>query len=178
MAQPFVAPPLDTSWFSVGLASSFLDIIGAEATALAKYHTESGTQQVGCKVFHLQSEDSRGAVQLSQNPENQLDASLSKGQQVLVFRYNGKFHAIDNKCPHASFPLSNATPFDIEDFGVTLSAGITCPQHDWSFDLFTGTSDRGKYKLKIWEVQLRPTTSGEGEDGELEVWVGKRQRMG
>ena len=80
----------------------------------------------------------------------------------------------DQKCPHSSYPLSNATPFDIEDFGITLSAGVTCPKHDWSFDLFTGNSDRGGYKLKLWEVQMRPS----GQDGDSEVWVRKKGRTG
>ncbi len=77
-------------------------------------------------------------------------------------------------------------PFDIEDFGVRLSAGIRCPKHDWSFDLIRGNGDRGNYRLKIWEVQLRPAAkvesesrSGDKEAGEeSEVWVRKKQRMG
>jgi nitrite reductase/ring-hydroxylating ferredoxin subunit len=77
------------------------------------------------------------------------------------------------ECPHSSYPLSNGTPFDIEDFGVVLSSGITCPQHDWSFDLHTGKSDRGSYRLQIWEVQQRPRGAG---DDEMEVWVRRKQR--
>lgn len=49
-----------------------------------------------------------------------------------------------------------------------LSAGIVCPKHGWSFDLFTGESDRGGYRLGVWEVQAR-----DGESGE-EVWVRKK----
>lgn len=59
-------------------------------------------------------------------------------------------------------------PFDIEDFGVKLSAGITCPKHDWSFDLHTGRSDRGSYRLGVWETEVR------GE----EVWVRRKVRIG
>ena len=81
-----------------------------------------------------------------------------------------------------SYPLSKGTPFDIEDFGVRLSAGIRCPKHDWSFDLVRGNGDRGNYRLKIWEVQLRPISGArddEGINGEVkEVWVRRKQRMG
>ena len=64
--------------------------------------------------------------------------------------------------------------------------GVTCPKHDWSFDLFTGMSDRGSYKLKTWEVQLRDVkdaeTSQVGEENEKktekEVWVRRKQRIG
>lgn len=96
--------------------------------------------------------------------------------------------ATSQKCPHSSFPLSEGTPFDIEDFGVVLSAGVMCPKHSWSFDLFTGLADRARYKLTIWEVQLRdvgakPPTASEkvdrDSDGtEKEVWVRRKPRMG
>ena len=56
-----------------------------------------------------------------------------------------------------------------------LSAGITCPKHSWSFDLFSGMGDRGAYKLKTWEVEVRPGKGGEGGE---EVWVRKKQRIG
>lgn len=84
-----------------------------------------------------------------------------------------------------SYPLSNGTPFDIEDFGIVLSAGLTCPKHGWSFDIFSGMSDRGNYRLRIWEVQLRDSkeTTGTlaGARPELmgkTVWVRKKQRIG
>lgn len=66
-----------------------------------------------------------------------------------------------------------------------LSAGISCPKHDWSFDIFTGRSDRGMYKLPVWEVQLRdaegsPWTGslkGSSTDGKT-VWVRRKQKIG
>lgn len=56
-----------------------------------------------------------------------------------------------------------------------LSAGISCPKHDWSFDMYTGQSDRGTYRLKVWEVQLRSGPSA--EEGKV-VWVRRKQRIG
>jgi len=93
------------------------------------------------------------------------------------------------ECPHSSFPLSKGTPFDIEDFGIVLSSGLTCPKHNWSFDLHSGMSDRGSYKLKVWEVQLREldgtvvariagAPDAPPDAGEREVWVRRKQRMG
>jgi nitrite reductase/ring-hydroxylating ferredoxin subunit len=58
-----------------------------------------------------------------------------------------------------------------------LSAGITCPKHGWSFDLHSGQSDRGLYKLAVWEVQLRRLVDATGEDDQ-EVWVRRKPRMG
>lgn len=101
-------------------------------------------------------------------------------------------HVALQKCPHASYPLSNGAPFDIEDFGIVLSAGLTCPKHGWSFDLFSGRADRGNYRLRLWDIQLRPigaSSPGKAVDGrsaaaagtpmqEHEVWVRRKQRMG
>ena len=77
-------------------------------------------------------------------------------------------------------------PFDIEDFGVVLSAGLTCPKHMWSFDLFTGKSDRGGYKLGVWEVQVcdekgervLENKASAAQDGGCTVWVRRKQRFG
>ncbi|TKA25603.1 hypothetical protein B0A50_05464 [Salinomyces thailandicus] len=92
------------------------------------------------------------------------------GAQILLFRYRGKVHAIDHSCPHASYPLSRGSLYDIEDFGIVLSAGVVCPKHGWSFDLHTGSSDRGKYQLGVYEVETR-----EGSKGE-EVWVRRKEK--
>lgn len=67
--------------------------------------------------------------------------------------------------------------FDIEDFGIVLSTGITCPKHGWSFDLFTGQADHGPYRLKVWDVELREVAAAGGvtvAEGEKEVWVRRR----
>ncbi|RMY53874.1 hypothetical protein D0863_13809 [Hortaea werneckii] len=93
--------------------------------------------------------------------------SVSQTPQVLLFRYRDKIHAIDHSCPHQSYPLSRGNLYDIEDFGIVLSAGIVCPKHGWSFDLHTGQSDRGKYQLGVYEVDVR---AGE------EVWVRRKAK--
>ncbi|KAF2642446.1 hypothetical protein P280DRAFT_423114 [Massarina eburnea CBS 473.64] len=173
---------MSSPWFSVGLASSYFPVTDANSTALSELPTptckydSNGDQRrpIGCKVFLAPSDGSSRAIQLSHDPLEQERAALKEGRQVLVFKYNGKMHAVDNKCPHTSYPLSNASPFDIEDFGITLSAGLTCPKHSWSFDLFTGASDRGKYRLGIWDAKVCPATTG--EEGEQEVWVRRRDK--
>ncbi|KAF2665156.1 hypothetical protein BT63DRAFT_86472 [Microthyrium microscopicum] len=180
MARPYGSSSLHgEGWINVGLTSSFPNISDSGSIVLAEQVScdDKSIGEHGCKVFLApDAEDGNvQATQLSEHPNEQVNASLRKGHQVLVFQYRGKFHAVDNKCPHSSYPLSNGTPFDIEDFGVTLSAGITCPKHEWSFDLFTGLADRGNYKLKLWEVQLRKVT---GNEEDRQVWVRRKQRMG
>lgn len=126
-------------------------------------------------MFHVPREDSSKATEVAIDDWKDSAAGDAK-DQVMVFQYRGKFLAVDHECPHSSYPLSNGTPFDIEDFGVVLSSGILCPKHDWSFDLHTGRADRGSYRLHVWEVETRRDEAGDGE--EWCVWVRRKQKMG
>ncbi|KAK4039274.1 hypothetical protein C8A01DRAFT_16730 [Parachaetomium inaequale] len=175
LLNPFRGPSrTGGEWFSVGVVSSFPDL-GLDETESEPQPQLCGNQgaQPGCKVFHVPKTDSSQRTEVEIPPD---DTVQDLTDQVLVFQYRGKFHAIDHQCPHSSYPLSQGTPFDIEDFGIVLSAGLTCPKHNWSFDLFSGRSDRGNYKLKIWEVQLRETEGTTTDD--KEVWVRRKPRIG
>ncbi|KAI5460093.1 hypothetical protein BGZ63DRAFT_406039 [Mariannaea sp. PMI_226] len=189
------APRPEALWFPVGLSSSFPDLGGFDDDGLSNLGDArmcNAELKPGCKVFRIpQTDPSQGAeVPILEDGGGDFDEDgFDLKDQVMVFQYKGKFHAVDHQCPHASFPLSKGIPFDIEDFGVVLSAGVTCPKHGWSFDIFSGTGDRGNYKLKIWEVQLRdvkepetPKDVGDGANGSetvvKEVWVRRKPRMG
>ncbi|KAL2269662.1 hypothetical protein VTJ83DRAFT_1846 [Remersonia thermophila] len=182
--------PPENAWFPVGRASSFPEVGVDKAEeqpnlcSLIKKHRAAGPedpsapvpQPAPCKVFHVPRTDPVQRTELSL-PIHEGEQDLT--DQVLVFRYRGKIHAIDHQCPHSSFPLSQGVPFDIEDFGIALSAGLTCPKHGWSFDLFSGRADRGNYRLKVWEVELRDIAGAEGEANEdREVWVRRKPRVG
>ncbi|KAL7920129.1 hypothetical protein ACQKWADRAFT_299437 [Trichoderma austrokoningii] len=173
---------LGAEWFSVGLVSSFPDL-GADDDNLTKYRTCNADLKPGCKVFLVPREDSLQSVEVAIREDGTLQRSDMRGlkDQVLVFRYKGKFHAVDHKCPHSSYPLSQGTTFDIEDFGIVFSAGLSCPKHGWSFDIFTGAADRGNYQLDIWETQLREIEQAEVDASESsiadkKVWVRRRQQ--
>jgi nitrite reductase/ring-hydroxylating ferredoxin subunit len=167
-------------WQRVGLTSEFPEISNdTEACAITQ----------SCKAFRIPKTKGEEVV------EADIDLPGDLKDQVLVFKYKGKVHAIDHvryeepntagqftnrhiqQCPHSSFPLSQGNLFDIEDFGITLSTGITCPKHGWSFDIISGKADRGNYKLKVWEVQLRDVPGGSDSE-EKEVWVRRKQRIG
>ncbi|KAJ2995165.1 hypothetical protein NUW58_g1358 [Xylaria curta] len=172
------------AWFFAGLTSSFPNLTESGADVL--YEPQpcgSGETTPGCKVFGVPKSDAAQAQQI-EGDEMTSHNGVALQDQVLVFQYKGKIHAVDNKCPHSSFPLAKGTPFDIEDFGVVLSAGITCPKHGWSFDLFTGRGDRNNYLLRTWEVQLRPmievgSDNNHGQNSDTqEVWIRRKQRMG
>jgi toluene monooxygenase system ferredoxin subunit len=51
------------------------------------------------------------------------------GQEILLIRLEGEYHAYDGTCPHQSTSLSAGT----------LDAGVlTCSAHEWEFDARTG----------------------------------------
>lgn len=102
---------LGAEWFSVGLASSFPDI-GLDEGNLAKYRACSADLKPGCKVFHVSREDSSQRAEITIAEDGALQRSDMKGlkDQVLVFQYKGKFHAVDHVSPSGSaidIPVEN-----------------------------------------------------------------------
>jgi nitrite reductase/ring-hydroxylating ferredoxin subunit len=49
--------------------------------------------------------------------------------EVAVFRSDGDLYAIEGRCPHKGASLGN---------GTLENGQVTCPWHDWKFDLKTG----------------------------------------
>lgn len=98
-------------WFPVGPASAFPDL-GVDSSnpedqgALSQPRLCNSELKPGCKVFHVPRENSlqRTEVPLAADADDK-EASDIAGDltdQVLVFQYRGKFHAID----HVSNPDS------------------------------------------------------------------------
>ena len=52
-----------------------------------------------------------------------------EGKEIALFNMDGKFHAIDNTCPHHQGPLGE---------GGLDGAIVTCPWHGWQFDITSG----------------------------------------
>jgi len=72
---------------------------------------------------------------------------------IAVFRVDGNYRAIDNRCPHASAPLCDGTVFE---------GKVACYLHCWEFDLTTGACDVGtQWNVKAYAVRE--------VDGRLEV---------
>lgn len=161
-------------WIFAGLATALPNIEDAPTTPTTrpssgrtKIHDTSADRAdlpPPCKILRI----SPPAIELS---ADEAQSNIGLEAQVLVFRYRDKVHAIDHACPHRTYPLSRGSLYDIEDFGIVLSAGITCPKHGWAFDINTGQSDRGTYRLGVWEVDTRA-----GDHGE-EVWVRKKEKQ-
>ncbi len=64
-------------------------------------------------------------------PEGKGRAFEAGTRTVAVFRSNGKFFAVANKCLHRGASMCDGA---IADGGAT----IRCPWHNWTFDLATG----------------------------------------
>jgi nitrite reductase/ring-hydroxylating ferredoxin subunit len=89
------------------------------------------------------------------------------GKSVGVFRVDGRFYALRNRCPHQWGPLClgdfapravSAGPGD-----VRMADGpplLACPWHGWEYDLATGQSfmgpGRGNMAVRPYEVRVLP----------------------
>jgi nitrite reductase/ring-hydroxylating ferredoxin subunit len=80
-----------------------------------------------------------------------------KGVGVLLVRLDGELHAIRNMCVHMGCPLEG---------GELDGPIISCPCHDWRFDVRTGefvTSP--ELKVRVFETRI--------EDGKVLVDLGE-----
>jgi nitrite reductase/ring-hydroxylating ferredoxin subunit len=154
-------------WLYAGLSSSFPNISRAEdnKTPIWSDLDDQLSQPQPCKTFTKPSADCSSPT-LTPTP-----ISDAPPNSLMVFRYNERIYAIDQACPHQGYPMTNASLSDIEDFGIVLSVGVTCPKHGWTFDLHTGEASVSRYRLGMYEVETR--VDGDGEEG---VWVRKKER--
>ncbi|MCJ7471331.1 MAG: Rieske (2Fe-2S) protein [Actinobacteria bacterium] len=70
----------------------------------------------------------------SEITEGTMKAYTIKGNNILVFNYNGKYYAIGGKCTHMGGDLSK---------GKLEGKIVTCPRHGSKFDITTGESVSG-----------------------------------
>jgi nitrite reductase/ring-hydroxylating ferredoxin subunit len=163
-------------WLYAGPASALTNIEPSAAPKTKITNPADGPPP--CIILQLPDPASSPSNDTTQTPQrltpSEAQETIGLSPQILIFRYRNKLHAINHSCPHRTHPLSRGSLYDIEDFGIVFSAGITCPGHGWAFDVNTGLCDRGSYKLKVWEVESRG-----GEDGEEEgVWVRRKESSG
>lgn len=53
----------------------------------------------------------------------------ARGREIALFNVKGRIYAIDNVCFHRGGPLGE---------GFLEGTVVTCPWHEWSFDVRTG----------------------------------------
>lgn len=70
------------------------------------------------------------------------------GEKVCLTRYNDKYFAVEDKCPHKMASLSEGHVNNVGE--------IVCPLHNYCFDLKTGLEkDQRTRDAKVFEVELR-----------------------
>jgi NAD(P)H-dependent nitrite reductase small subunit len=88
--------------------------------------------------------------------------------QIAFFNILGEIHAVSNICPHQHSPVINEGYVDLD------ACSVTCPLHNWAFDLRTGqVLGGGTAALKTYQIRI------EGEDvliekpePEIPRWMG------
>jgi NAD(P)H-dependent nitrite reductase small subunit len=69
-----------------------------------------------------------------------------QGRELAVWNVDGRFHAIDNECPHRGGPLGA---------GVLDGSQVSCPLHGWTFDVTTGACpDRPDRPVKTYPTRV------------------------
>jgi nitrite reductase (NADH) small subunit len=75
------------------------------------------------------------------------------GKAVALFNVEGVFYALSNTCLHRGGPLGQ---------GFVEGKTVTCPWHNWTFDLSTGANVvNGELKVPCYATRL--------EDGQVFV---------
>jgi len=91
-------------------------------------------------------------------PEGQAVAFVVGGRMVAVFHHEGRYHAIDDTCPHMGASLAA---------GYVADGVVTCPWHAWRFKISDGTwCDNPKIAVDAFDVRI--------EGDEIQVRVAPR----
>jgi 3-phenylpropionate/trans-cinnamate dioxygenase ferredoxin subunit len=103
------------------------------------------------------------------------------GREIGIYRLNGKFHALLNRCPHLGGPLCKGgvvseiyapVPGDVR--GDASKLYITCPWHNWEFDVTTGQS---YWSSKGPRARLFPIGVEHGDRVAEALEAGKAERV-
>ncbi|HVY46956.1 MAG TPA: Rieske (2Fe-2S) protein, partial [Minicystis sp.] len=68
-----------------------------------------------------------------------------EGQRFACVRVAGAVHALDDRCPHEGYPLSQ---------GAVRDGELTCAWHNWKFDVATGGCRFGGEPVRRYPVRV------------------------
>ena len=95
------------------------------------------------------------AAKQSKLPRDGVLAVYPKGVAVLLVAHEGVLHAVANRCAHTGCPLEG---------GSREGFVITCPCHDWRFDVRNGRMiEAPELRIPVFNVKV------EGEDVLVEL---------
>ena len=74
---------------------------------------------------------------------------VAADRKVTVFNVGGRFHALDDACPHFGGPLG---------LGQFAEGQITCPWHGWTFSVTTGENVHApSLRVQAFAVKIEGT---------------------
>jgi nitrite reductase/ring-hydroxylating ferredoxin subunit len=80
---------------------------------------------------------------------------LKNGRELALYNVGGRFHAVENFCPHKGAPLAD---------GELRGHTIECAWHGWLFDVRTGSClNRPSEPVETYEVLI--------EDGWIKIRI-------
>lgn len=82
-----------------------------------------------------------------------------EGEEIALWRVEGKIYAINNVCPHQHFSMLHQGTLD--------GTYLTCPMHGWTFSLENGIPKTGNGRAKVYQVKV------EGDDVLVEIPSGR-----
>ena len=95
-------------------------------------------------------EDYRSICGRDELPPGKARRAEIDGLAIAIFNVDGVLYAIEDTCLHAGGPLSE---------GRVEGTIVTCPWHDWRYDLQTGcTPLNHKISLSCFPVRVRGGT--------------------
>ncbi|MDE3059284.1 MAG: Rieske 2Fe-2S domain-containing protein [Bacteroidota bacterium] len=69
------------------------------------------------------------------------------GEEIALFKIEGKIFAVGNVCPHQHFSKLHE--------GILNGKTLTCPMHGWSYDVESGKAVNADGRLKTFVVDIR-----------------------
>jgi len=69
-----------------------------------------------------------------------------EGEEIALWRVDGKTYAINNVCPHQHFSTLHQGTLD--------GLHVTCPMHGWTFSLEDGNPRFGNGRAKTYQVKV------------------------
>lgn len=93
------------------------------------------------------------------------------GQEVALFRFGERVHAVQAACPHQGANLADGEIGDLEDIVEGHRCYVTCPVHKFQFDLSTGAvlQGRGCGPLPVFAARVSRCEAGDASQGMVEV---------
>ncbi|MDJ1433273.1 Rieske (2Fe-2S) protein [Halostagnicola sp. A-GB9-2] len=98
-------------------------------------------------------------------PERGMSVTVD-GIEIALFKVDGEYHAITNRCPHQNAPLDKVGEKKINGEkcwnerrgGFTDQPAVTCPWHLWEIGLETGEHETSGKRVSVFDVKV------EGDD--------------